>query len=154
MITDESLNKKSKTLTDQYCPPAVDNITDVLIMVIEFAQARQKVLANNIRLADAPDFVPSDLPCKQFAAVLNIALDEHIENSRLLLADTENISFLTSGRFEIKPVTDERAQRLLRCSREKYIHFQVEKIVENAMNQRFAAQLIRQKQQSPANLDS
>jgi hypothetical protein len=129
-------------------------VTGVQTCALPITQARQKVLANNIRLADTPDFVPCDLPCKQFAAVLNIALDEHIQNSRLLLADTDNISFLAGGRFGIKPVTDERSHRLLRCSREKYIQYQVEKIVENAMNQRFAAQLIRQKQQSPANMDS
>lgn len=151
MITDESLRPGSRTQTVKHTTASIDNLTEVLFKVLEFTHARQGILALNIQGVDKPGFVPKDLPCAEFAGVLNIALDEHVQTNRLLLTDTDNIKFLTGGHFEVEPIIDSHAKQLLKTSREQYIQLQLEKVVENALNQRFAAQLLRERRQSPVN---
>jgi flagellar basal body rod protein FlgB len=151
VITDESLKHKVRTQAAKYTALTTDNLAEVLLKVIEFTHARQKILALNIRSADKPGFTPKDLPCSEFADVLNVAINEHVQTNRLLLADTDNIKFLAGGCFEVKPVADNHAKHLLRTSKEQYIQLQVEKVVENALNQQFAAQLLWGKRQLPAN---
>jgi len=151
VITDESLKHKSRTQAAKCTALATDNLAEVLLKVLEFTHARQKILALNIRSTDKPDFTPKDLPCAEFAAVLSTALDEHIRNNRLLMTDTENIKFLSGGCFEVRPVADNHAKQLLRTGKERYIQLQVEKVVENALNQKFAVQLLWEKRQSTAN---
>jgi len=77
---------------------------------------------------------------------LSEAIDEHIRNRRLGLRDTENIKFGISGSFEAKPVVDEYAKELLEESRDEYLELQISKLLENSLNQRVAAELLRQKQ--------
>ena len=150
MITDESLKQQNRPKPLEKATHVTDNISELLLNIFQFAQARQKTLVTNIRNMDTPGFVPTDLPCRQFAHLMHIALDAHQLSDTLLLADTKYIRFLGQGRFEVKPVPDTHAKELLDTSKERYIQFEVEKIIENAVNQRFAAQLLREKQQSPA----
>ena len=150
VITDESLKQQNRPKPVEKATHVTDNISELLLNIFQFAQARQKILVANIRNIDTPGFVPADLPSNEFARLMHIALDTHQLSDTLLLADTKNISFLGQGRFEVIPIPDTRAKELLHTSREKYIRFEVEKIIENAVSQRFAAQLLREKQQSPA----
>ena len=149
MITDESLKRKSRPQQTAKSPAPSDNLSELLLTIFHFTRYRQRILTANIRSADKPDFVPKDLPCEQFAALLNIALDEHLCTDCLLFADTPNIKFLGAGRFEVNPVVDLCAADLLKTDKEKYIRFQVRKLVENAVNQRFAAGLLRHRQPLP-----
>jgi hypothetical protein len=153
VITDESLKRKSRPQKTAQTAAAPDNLCELLLTIIKFAHHRQRILAANIRLLDRPDFVPKDLPCRQFSRVLRIALDEYLMTDRLLLADTDKIKFLGQGCFEVKPVLDCRAFRLLRTNKEQYIRFQVRKLVENSLEQRCAAQLLRQSRQYSALCD-
>lgn len=150
MITDESLKRKSTPQQAAKTTAPFDNLNELLLTILKFTHRRQRILAANIRSADIPSFVPQDLPCEQFASILNIALDEHLCTDRLLFADTPNIKFLGAGRLEVNPVVDLCAADLLKTDKEKYIRFQVRKLVENALNQRFAAGLLRQRQPAPA----
>jgi len=147
VITDESLKQVGKKQEAKSTIATVDNLTEILFKVLEFTQIRQKILVSNFRDVDKPGFIPTDLPNCEFADVLNVALDEHIKNNRLLFTDTNNIKFLRGGCFEASPVPDNYARYLLKISRERYLRFQVDKIIENALNQKFAAQLLRQKRQ-------
>jgi flagellar basal body rod protein FlgB len=151
VITDESLKQSIRTREVKDPTFLTDNLTEVLFKVLEFTHARLKILTTNIRCVDKPGFIPKDLPCREFTEVLNIALDEHEQTNRLLLADTANIKFLPGGCFEVKPVVDNHAKSLLKTSRERYIRLQVDKVVENELHQRFTAELLREKQQMPAN---
>jgi len=123
-----------------------DNIAELLVKIIDFTQTRQKILSRNINNVHSFGFVPKDLEVDEFSELLNDAIDEHIRNQRLVLRDTENIKFGLSGSFEAKPVVDEYAKELLEESRDEYLELQISKLLENSLNQRVAAELLRQKQ--------
>lgn len=126
--------------------PITDNIAAVLMMVIEFTQTRQQILARNIQNARSPGFVPVDLKVDEFSDSLNGGLEEHIRNQRLVLRDTENIKFGAGGSFEARPVVDNNARKLLEEDRDEYFELQVSKLLENSLNQRIAAEFLRQRQ--------
>jgi len=128
-------------------PLITDNVTEILIKIIKFAQMRQKILTRNIINIQDPGFVPKELEVNEFSSLLNNAIDEHVRNRRLILRDTENIKFGISGSFEVKPVVDEYAKELLEENRDEYLDLQVNKLWENSLNQKIAAELLRQKQE-------
>jgi len=123
-----------------------DNITEVLVKIIEFTQIRQKILTQNVNNIHIAGFVPKDLEVDEFSDLLNNAISEHARSRRLLLCDTENIKFGTGGSFGVKPVVDEYAKELLEENRDEYLELQINKLLENSLNQRVAAELLRQKQ--------
>jgi flagellar basal body rod protein FlgB len=123
-----------------------DNIAELLVRIIEFTRARHKILAQNISDIDRHEFAPKDLVADEFSGLLNSAIDEHIANKRLLLRDTENIKFGISGSFVAEPVVDEYAKELLEENRAEYFELQKNKLLENSLNQRVAAELLKQKQ--------
>jgi len=123
-----------------------DNITEILIKIVKFTRTRQKILIQNILNVQNPGFIPKELEVDEFSDVLNYAIDEHVRNKRLVLRDTENIKFGIRGSIDIKPVVDEHSIKLLEENREEYIERQVNKLWENALNQKLAAELLRQKQ--------
>jgi len=123
-----------------------DNITEILIKIVKFTQTRQKILIQNIINAQNPGFVPKELEVDEFSDLLNNAIDEHVRNQRLVLCDTENIKFGASGSIELKAVLDEHGIKLLEEDRDEYIERQISKLWENSINQKVAAELLRQKQ--------
>ena len=123
-----------------------DNITEILIKIVKFTQTRQKILIQNIINVQNPGFVPKELEVEEFSDVLNNAIDEHVQNQRLVLRDTANIKFGASGSIELKPISDEHGIKLLEEDREEYIELQINKLWENSLNQKLAAELLRQKQ--------
>ncbi len=123
-----------------------DNITELLIKIVKFTQTRQKILIQNIINFQNPGFVPKELEVNEFSEVLNTAIDEHVRNQRLVLRDTENIKFGASGSIELKPVIDEHGIKLLEENQDEYIERQINKLWENSLNQKVAAELLRQKQ--------
>ena len=123
-----------------------DNVTEILIKIVKFTQTRQKILIQNIINIQDPGFVPKELEVDEFSDVLNNAIDEHVQNQRLVLRDTENIKFGASGSIELKPIVDEHGIKLLEEDRDEYIERQINKLWENALNQKLAAELLRQKQ--------
>ena len=127
-------------------PLVADNIAEILVKIIEFTQTRQKILTRNITSIHNPGFVPKELAVKEFSNLLNNAINEHILNRRLVLRDTESIRFGVSGSFEVKPVIDEHGKVLLGENLDEYIRLQINKLLENSLNQRVAAELLRHKQ--------
>ena len=125
---------------------ATDNITELLTKIIEFTQTRQKILTQNMNNTHSQGFIPKDLNVDEFSELLNDAVNEHICNQRLLLRDTENIKFGEEGRIEIKAIPDKYAKGLLENNPDEYIELQINKLLENSLNQRVAAELLRQKQ--------
>ena len=123
-----------------------DNITEILIRIVKFTQTRHKILIQNIINIRDPEFIPRELEVNEFSSLLSHAVDEHVRNQRLVLSDTENIKFDTEGRLEIQPVVDELGKKLFKENREEYLERQMNKLWENSLNQKLAAQLLRQKQ--------
>ena len=123
-----------------------DNITELLVKIIEFTQTRQKILTQNINNIHSSGFIPKDLAVDEFCDLMSEAINEHIRNQRLVLRDTENIKFGAAGSFEVKPAVDEYAKELLEENQDEYLELQINKLLENSLNQRVAAKLLRQKQ--------
>ena len=125
---------------------ATDNITELLTKIIEFTQTRQKILTQNMNNIQSQGFIPKDLNVDEFSDLLSDAVNEHIRNQRLLLRDTENIKFGEEGRVEIRAIPDKYAKEMLENNPDEYIELQINKLLENSLNQRVAAELLRQKQ--------
>jgi len=125
---------------------ATDNITELLLKIIEFTQTRQKILIQNINAMHTGGFVPKDLPVDEFSKVMLQALNEHAHSQRLLLQDGQNIKFGAGGSFKTTPIIDEQAKRLFEQDRDEYLRDQVSKLLENSLNQRVATELLKQKQ--------
>lgn len=128
-------------------PLATDNITELLVKIIEFTQSRQKILTQNITNTRSPGFIPKDLAVNEFSSLLNNAINEHTRSQRLLFCDTENVKFGAACRLETQPITDKYAKELLEKNRNEYIELQINKLLENSLNQKVAAELLRQKQE-------
>jgi flagellar basal body rod protein FlgB len=123
-----------------------DNITELLVKIIEFTQARQKILIQNINAMHTGGFVPKDLPVDEFSNLMHLALVEHVQNQRLVLCDGRNVKFGSNGSFKAAPIVDEQAKQLLEEDLDEYLRGQVSKLLENSLNQRIATEMLRQKQ--------
>jgi flagellar basal body rod protein FlgB len=121
-----------------------DNVTELLIKIIEFTQTRQKVLIQNVNNVETAGFTPCDVTVNEFVDSLNTAIDEHIQNRRLVLCDSENVKF--GGGLELKAVPDKYAKKLLEENRDEYLELQINKLLENSLNQKMAAELLKQKE--------
>ncbi len=131
-----------------FTPLITDNITELLVKIIKFTRTRQKILIRNINSIHSSDFVPKDLALDEFSCLMNQAVDEHIQSQRLVMRDTENIKFGAAGSFEVKPIVDKYAKELLESNPDKYLELQINNLLENSLNQRIAAELLRQKQRT------
>lgn len=145
MFMDESLISQKKLSQKTSSPVVDDNISELLLKIVQFTKARQKQLIQNIRNVDVPGFTPKDLPIEEFAATLDLALDEHASHRRLLFCDTENVSFGQNNTFETSVITDNTAKMLLQRDKDKYLQRQIDKLTENTLNQRIAFALLGQK---------
>ena len=123
-----------------------DNITEVLLKIFEFTQSRQKILIQNINTMHNEGFAPRDLPVDEFSRLIAQALAEHARSGRLILHDGENVKFGANGSFEATAAIDENAKYLFEQNRDEYLRKQIEKMLENSLNQRIAVDLLRQKQ--------
>ncbi len=121
----------------------MDNITELLVKIISFTKTLQKVLTDNINNMHNADFVPRDLPVNEFSQLLDYAIDEHTQNHRLVLYDTENIKFGKGGNFKVSPMIDKYAKNLLDKNPAEYLALQINKLLENALNQKVAEKLVK-----------
>ena len=129
-----------------------DYITELLVKIIEFTQARQKILTQNINNVYHSEFVPKDLAVEEFSQTLNMAIDVHAPNDCLVFRDTKNVKFCVGGSVDAIPIVDRSAKQALAKSRDEYLEMQIEKIMENSLNQRLAAEFLRQREKTVLNL--
>jgi len=120
-----------------------DNISELLIKIVEFTQNRQKLLTRNINNVHSTGFVPHDLDVKEFSTLINNAVEEHIRNNRIVFFDTENIKFGSSGCFEARPVVDNYSRKLRETDPDEYLELQMNRLLENSLNQKVAADLLK-----------
>ena len=124
-----------------------DNISEILKLLIKFTQARQKLIIQNIANINANEYIPRELEVNEFSNLLNNAIDEHIRTNRLILCDTENIKFGLNGNFDAIPIEDEKSKSFFKDNKEQYIEVQIKKLWENSLNQKVAAELLKQQQE-------
>ncbi len=123
-----------------------DNVAELLVKIIQFTRTRHKILVQNLHNIHNLGYVPKDFQVDEFSEMLNKAIDEHIQNRRLVLRDTESIKFGEDGLFEVTPIIDTYAEELLKENKNDYIKLQIDKLLENSLNQRIAAELLLHKQ--------
>lgn len=123
-----------------------DNVTELLLKIVNFTQTRREILTQNIHNMHSPGFVPKDLDVYGFCELLNNAIAQHIQCHRLVLRDTDNIKFGPSGSFKVKPIIDRYAKELLEQDKDQYLELQVHRLGENSLNLRIAKELLRQKE--------
>jgi flagellar basal body rod protein FlgB len=123
-----------------------DNVTELLLKIIEFTQSRQKILIQNINGMHTGSFVPKDLPVDEFSKLMHQAVNEHAHSQRLVLRDGQNVKFGAAGSFKATPIIDEQAKLLFEGNRDEYLRGQISKLLENSLNQRIATELLKQKQ--------
>jgi hypothetical protein len=123
-----------------------DNVTEVLLKIFEFTQNRQKILIQNMNTMHNEGFAPRDLPVDEFSRLMAQAIAEHARSGRLILRDGENVKFGANGCFEAIAAIDENAKYLFEQNRDEYLRRQIDKMLENSLNQRIAVDLLKQKQ--------
>jgi len=126
--------------------PVTDNITEVLLMILDFTRCRHKILIENLNNVNNKAYTPKDLDVKGFADVINSALSEHLRSGRLALVDTDTVRFKDNGNFNASAVVDVSARDLFETDVEQYLELQKKKLSENSLNSRLAAELLRRKQ--------
>lgn len=119
-----------------------DNITEVLVKIVDFTKRRSQVLTANILDVETRGFVPKDLDVDGFAELMAQAVSEHIHNNRLLFYDTRTIKFGEDGSFETVPVVDEQGRLLLERDKETFLQLQIDKLTENLANNRIATEFL------------
>jgi hypothetical protein len=122
-----------------------DNISEVLVKIINFTQLRRRVLQENLHKAGHAGFTPQDMPVREFAEAINMAVAEHLQNHRLLFHDTPSIRFGPYNTMEVQPVADPYACALLQTNPDQYTEVQIRKLLENCLNRKVAEELLRQK---------
>jgi flagellar basal body rod protein FlgB len=129
-------------------PLMTDNVSELLVTIVDFTKTRRRILTDNILNIQRPGFVPKDLAVDEFCRSLNAAIIEHIQNQRLVLRDTDNIKFGVRASLEAKPVVDKHANELLDEDEDNYLQLQIRKLLENLLNWRIAEQLLKESQQT------
>ncbi|HPY76516.1 MAG TPA: hypothetical protein PLQ45_01620 [Anaerohalosphaeraceae bacterium] len=129
-----------------------ENIVEVLDRILEFTERRKEILSRNIFDRRTVGFVPRDLPSAEFAHCITRALTEHLCRKRLLFCDTPHVRFESNGKFQTEPVPDEKAMELLNENQNRYLQCQIRKLSENLLNNRIAAELLRQVKSGPASV--
>ena len=123
-----------------------DIINDLLVLLTQFTLQRRNVLTRNLRRMNDPSFVPCDLAVEDFSDILNAAITEYVVNHRLLLRDTEAIHFGPQATVRLEPLPDHHGQQLRTQCKADYIQYQLDKLAENALNERLALKLLSIKQ--------
>ena len=119
-----------------------DIISEILCLLTQFTQIRHRILKQNIQCIGTKKYLPKDLRADEFSEILNHAVTEYVLNQRLILRDTDTISFGPNATATFTPVPDPEAQRLLKQNKTDYVKFQNRKIRENSLNERIAKKLL------------
>ncbi len=127
-----------------------DIISELLVLLTRFTRIRHRILQQNIQCAGTQKYLPKDLRADEFSETLNHAITEYILNHRLILRDTDTISFGPNATAMFTPVPDPEARKLLKQNKTDYIQFQNRKIRENTLNERIAKRLLGMKREMNA----
>jgi len=119
-----------------------DNIDDILVKIIQFTHIRHSIILDNIKNCHAADFAPRYIDAENFAKVISIALSEHQRSRKLMLCDSQTVSFAPGGRLSLKPQVDTAAQRLFEEDFDQYIRLQKQRLNENTINNKTACALL------------
>ena len=127
-----------------------DIISELLLLLTQFTRIRHRILKQNLQCVGTQKYLPKDLRADEFSEILNHAITEYILNQRLILRDTDTISFGPNATAMFTPVPDSEARKLLKQNKTDYVQFQNRKIRENTLNERIARRLLGMKREMNA----
>ncbi|MDH7600267.1 MAG: hypothetical protein QHH07_11645 [Sedimentisphaerales bacterium] len=119
-----------------------DHLATLLKAILRVTSARDRILSDNLRSADQPQFVPHDLPIGSLVNHLNAILDR-IE----ALGDTSSWAALDEIVCLIEamgPEVDHDAKRLLASDKAQYLRYQQARMLQNCISARIAKRLLMQ----------
>jgi hypothetical protein len=122
---------------------ATDHIEELLFLVIGFTRSRRRVLMDNLHRMDVEGFFPQDLAVKEFSEQLHAAITEHMSRHRLILRDNPHVRFDEEGRLDLLCETDHHARQLLDSDPKAYQRYQMQRLLENALNEEIALKMLR-----------
>ncbi len=125
-----------------------DNIDELLVKIIQFTHIHHKVILENINNCHLTGFIPRRVDVEDFAKVISTALSEHQRSRRLVLCDSESVSFMSGGRLNVKSKVDLAAKRLFERDFGQYLYLQQQRLDENTINNKAACALLGHKLKS------
>ena len=134
--------------------PGKDNVNDILNMIVEFTNRREKQLSENIINVNTEGYKPQDLDVSGFTYLMSLALSEHLLSERLVLQDSSTVKFGSNGTFEAVPQIDDKSTELLFSNKKQYLKAQLKKMAENIINRKSAVQMIEQKSNNSSRLNA
>ncbi len=119
----------------------------VLEKMLQFAGARQKVLAHNIANMETPDFQPMDLSTRDFQHALAAAAEDRRQcgggqRGELNIADTDEVHVAANGALEVTPQTPS-GNILYHDRNNRDLERMMQDLAENALTYRATADFIR-----------
>ena len=118
----------------------------VLQQVMAFAQARQKVLADNVSNFDTVGYKMKDLPSEEFFAALSQAVENRDRGGAgapLAPAATGNLRWDRNGNLHAKPVEIENSNILFHDQNNRSVEAQMSKMAQNGMLHNIIAEMLR-----------
>lgn len=114
---------------------------------IQFASARQQILAHNIANIDTPDFIQKDVPPAEFQQALGRAIDQRRERwgghrGELAFRSTRAIRADDHGGFRLLP-QEPRPGILFHDRNNRDVERLMQDMVENVNQHRVATELLR-----------
>lgn len=116
-----------------------------LELAAQFAEQRQRVLAENIANIDTPDYHTRRLDPQSFHSALASALEQARAqgSQRLELRDNAQVSTTPQGQLDVRPVEEPAANVLFHDGTNARLEHLVTQMSENALSYELATSLLR-----------
>ena len=118
----------------------------VLEQVMNFTEARQAVLADNVSNFDTVGYRVKDLPKHEFLAALNQAVqrrDRQGADAALEMKDTRNLHWDRQGRLQAQPVELRENNILFHDDNNRFVEKQMTEMSKNAILHNVSVELLR-----------
>jgi len=117
--------------------------------VMQFTEARQGILAQNIANIDTPYYKVRDLPVAEFQKMLGRAIDQSLQaGGPLRLRSTSHIKADPEGRLEFQPVERKDANLLFHDQGNRSIEQEMSEAVKNTLLHRVAVEVLRKQNET------
>lgn len=124
--------------------------TDALTLSAQFAEQRQRVLAENVANIDTPDYRSKRLDPASFQSALREALDAREPGSRtpLHLSGNAQVSTTPAGALETRPATEPAPNVLFHDGTNARLEALMSDVLGNTLEHEFALNLLRNRFES------
>jgi flagellar basal-body rod protein FlgB len=118
---------------------------DALALSIQFAEARQRVLAENVANINTPDYQTKKVDAAKFRAALGEALQAAEPAKPLKLQGGAQFSTDDSGTLSVQPEIDESSNALFHDGTNARLETLLSDVAENQLQHEFSVNLLRER---------